>query len=299
MNVSCFQRFLVAIHIILACVCASAHEASAVIEIPFDFYRNEIILQVKINGKGPFNMMLDTGTDPSGIDLATAKELGLKLVPLGKPATGGGTDVNPTYGTELSLVEVGGLTAKDLEAIAISLSKISDRLGKPLHGVLGHGLLHGRIVQIDYPNRVVRFYSASPISKGPTRTVMPFRYKDNVLIDDVSINGKKVVGNLDTGSNGGFSLTPEAVSLLGLEEEVSRAKATTDVGYNGVSENREGKLNNVTVGGISVDAPVATFFGKRTGHDNKPWGINIGNVFLKDFILTIDYRKKLVMLEKP
>ena len=301
MNVSTFSLFLVAI-LALACVSSSAQVKPPVIEIPFEYYRNEIILQVKVNGKGPFNMMLDTGTDPNAIDLVTAKQLGLKLKPLGKPATGGGTEVNLPYGTELSAVEVGGLTAKDLEAVAINLSKVSDRLGKPLHGVLGHGLLHGRIVQIDYAKRVVRFYSASPISKAantPARTVMSFRYVDNVLIDDVSINGKKVVGNLDTGSNGGFSLTPEAVALLGLEEEVSRAKVTTDVGYNGVAENREGKVGNVTVGGISVDAPAATFFGKGTGHDKKPWGINIGNVFLKDFILTIDYRKKLVMLERP
>lgn len=238
MNVSTFSIFLVAI-LALACISSSAQVKTPVVEIPFEFYRNEIILQVKVNGKGPFNMMLDTGTDPSGIDLATAKEIGLKLTPLGKPATGGGTDVNLVYGTELSLVEVGGLTAKNLEAVAINLSKVSDRLGK------------------------------------------------------------QVVGNLDTGSNGGFALTPEAVSFLGLEEEVSRAKVATNVGYNGVSENREGKVGNVSVGGISVDAPAATFFGKGMGHDKKPWGINIGNVFLKDFVLTIDYRKKLVMLEMP
>ena len=305
MNVSSFLLFLVAI---LAGGCVSSAAAQVkppVVEIPFEFYRNEIILQVKVNGKGPFNMMLDTGTDPSAIDLATAKEIGLKLVPLGKPATGGGTEVNVPYGTELSRVEVGevgALTAKDVEAVAINLSKVSNRLGKPLHGVLGHSLLHGRIVQIDYGKRVVRFYSESPIVKAantPARTVVSFRYVDNVLIDDVSVNGKIVVANLDTGSNGGFSLTPEAVSFLGIEEEVSRAKVATDVGYNGASENREGKVGNVTVGGISVDAPAATFFAKGTGHDKKPWGVNIGNVFLKDFVLTIDYRKKLVMLEKP
>ena len=35
-----------------------------VVGVPFEFLRNEIIVQVKVNGKGPFNMMLDTGTDP-------------------------------------------------------------------------------------------------------------------------------------------------------------------------------------------------------------------------------------------
>ena len=281
---------------------AQAGGKQQVVEVPFDFYKNEIILQVKVNGKGPFNMMLDTGTDPSAVDLTTARDIGLKLHPLGKPGTGGGTDVNLTYYTELPLVEVSGFTVKDVETLALDLSKVSERLGKPLHGVLGHSVLNGRIVQIDYPHRVVRFYSQPLFSKAANtskRSVLSFRYADNVLLDDVFVNGKKMVGNLDTGSSGTFNLTPAAVSYLGLEEEFDQAPVSTDVGYNGVSQNRKGKVNNVTVGGISVDAPAVIFFGKGTGRDKKPWGINIGNAFLKDFVLTLDYRNKLVMLERP
>ena len=295
--------------ILLCCLLVTVFVSSAraggkqqVVEIPFDFYRNEIIVQVKVNGKGPFNMMLDTGTDPSAVDLNTAKDIGLKLHPLGKPGEGGGTDVNLTYYTELPLVEVSGFTVKNVETLAIDLSKVSERLGKPLHGVLGHSVLNGRIVQIDYPNRVVRFYSQplfSKVANTPKRSVLSFRYADNVLLDDVFVNGKKVVANLDTGSNGTFNLTPAAVGYLGLEEEFNQAPVSTDVGYNGVSQNRQGKVNNVTVGGISVDAPAVIFFGKGTGRDKKPWGINIGNGFLKDLVLTIDYRNKLVTLERP
>jgi len=293
-------------HFLLCCLLvtvgvARADEKQQVVEVPFEFYHNEIILQVKVNGKGPFNMMLDTGTDPSAVDLNTAREIGLKLHPLGKSGSGGGTDVNLTYYTELPLVEVGGLKVKTVVALALDLSKISERLGKPLHGVLGHSLLNGRVVQIDYPNRVVRFYTQPLFSKTantPKRTVLSFRYVDNVLVDDVLVNGKKVVANLDTGSSGTFDLTPAAVSYLGLEEDFERAPASTDVGYNGVSENRQGKVNSVTVGAISVDAPGVRFFGKGTGRDKKPWGINIGNAFFKDFVVTIDYRSKLVMLEQ-
>lgn len=272
-----------------------------VLEVPFDFVRNEIIVQVKVDGKGPFNMMLDTGTDPSAVDFATARELGLKLSSVGGPVSGGGTDKNLAYATRLPLVEAGGLTVKNVSALAIDLSKVGERLGKPLAGVLGHSLLNGRIVQIDYPKHVVRFYSQSPFSKQPNtskRTVLRFRYDDNVLIDDVFVNGKKMVGNLDTGSNGSFNLTPAAISYLGLEEEVSRAPVSTSVGYNNVSENREGKVTNITIGGISVDGPSVIFFAKGAGRDKEPWGLNIGNVFLKDFVVTIDYRSKLVTLEK-
>jgi len=287
------------------CCFAQTKSKEQVIEIPFEFHKNEIILQVKVNGKGPFNMMLDTGTDPSAVDLTTAKELGLKLHPVGKEISGGGTDANLGYYTQLPHVEVGDFGAKNVDALAIDLSKVSERLGKPLHGVLGHSVLNGRIVQIDYPNHVVRFYTHSPFQKATNqantskRTVMTFRYVDDVLIDDVSVNGKKMVGNLDTGSSGSFSLTPAAVSFLGLEDEVSRASVSTDVGFNGVAENRKGKIRNVTIGGNSVDEPTVVFFGKGTGRDKKPWGINIGNEFLKDFVVTIDYRKKLIVLERP
>jgi predicted aspartyl protease len=281
---------------------AQAAGKQQVVEVPFDFYKNEIILQVKVNGKGPFNMMLDTGTDPSAVDLTTARDLGLKLHPLGKPGSGGGAEVNLAYSTELPLVEVSGFTVKDVETVALDLSKMSERLGRPLHGVLGHSVLNGRIVQIDYPNCVVRFYSQPLFSKADNtgkRSVIVFRYEDNVLLDDVFVNGKKVVANLDTGSSGAFNLTPAAVSYLGLEEEFNQAPVITDVGYNGASQNRQGKVNNVMVGAISIDAPAVIFFGKGTGRDKKPWGVNIGNAFLKDFVLTIDYRNKLVMLERP
>jgi Aspartyl protease len=290
-----------------ACAGSFAQERTRaqVIEIPFDFYRNEIVVQVRVNGKGPFNMMVDTGTDPSAVDLVSAKELGLKLDPIGKQATGGGISVNLAYETKLPLVELGGLTAKDVAAAAIDLSKISERFGKPVHGVLGHSLLNGRIVQIDYPNHVLRFYSERPFPKAGKEpntlkhTTLHFRYDDNILIDDVTVNGKKLVGNFDTGSNGSFQLTPAAVSYLGLEEEFERAQPSTSVGYNNVAENRQGKVDNVTVGGISVDSPAVLFFGKGTGRDKKPWGINIGNEFLKDFVVTIDYRSKLITLERP
>jgi len=48
----------------------------------------------------------------------------------------------------------------------------------------------------------------------------------------------------------------------------------------------------------AVEGLNSFFFAKGTGRDKK-WGINIGNVFLKDFVLTIDYRRKLIALERP
>ena len=99
---------------------------------------------------------------------------------------------------------------------------------------------------------------------------MPFRYNENVLIDDVTVNGKKITGNVDTGADGTFALTPAATAALGLESQMANAETSSSIGYNGVSNDRKGQVQNVTVGGISVYAPTVTFFGKGTGRDRNP-----------------------------
>ena len=275
-----------------------------VIEVPFDLYKNEIIVQVQVDGKGPFNMMLDTGADPSAIDLTLARDLGLNLARVEKRATGGGAGNSLIFETQLPMVETGGLMAKKVEALAIDLSNLGGRLGKHLHGILGHSLLNGRVVQIDYPNRVLRFYSKSPINsyKGSGNSsemvVLAFRYSDNILIDDIVVNGRKLTANLDTGSDGAFSLTPAAVAYLGLEKDVEGFAVTTSVGVNGTLQNRQGTIGTITLGRLSVASQPAVFFGPGTGRDHEPWGINIGNVFLKDFIVTIDYKAKRVILQQ-
>lgn len=107
------QLLLSCLWLASACVCCYAQGQPSdeqVVKIPFDFYRSEIILQVNVNAKGPFNMLLDTGIDPSVVDLVTARVLGLKLQALNKPASGGGTEAALIYQTRLPVVQVGGLT---------------------------------------------------------------------------------------------------------------------------------------------------------------------------------------------
>jgi predicted aspartyl protease len=58
---------------------AAKGPAVQAVEVPFELHKDAILVQAKVNGKGPFTMMLDTGVDPSVIDLATAREIGLEV----------------------------------------------------------------------------------------------------------------------------------------------------------------------------------------------------------------------------
>jgi hypothetical protein len=147
------------------------------VEVPFIFEHNETLIQVKIAQHEPCAMMLDTDTDPSSINLSFAQSNNFRLGEIRGEITGGGLERPRVYRTKLERVELGSLPARDLQAVAFDLSKIQNRLGIQVHGVLGNDFLAGRVLQIDYPARVLRFSRSSatlPIAKGG-QAVFPFR----------------------------------------------------------------------------------------------------------------------------
>ena len=273
--------------------------------VPFQFLRHEIVAQVRINGHGPFAMLLDTGTAPSVIDLKVAKIAGLKLDPVGHSGDGGGTKDGLAYETALPTVGIGPFKATDVSCLAMDLSALSRSFGRPIQGALGDSLFTDRLVQFDYHARVVRFYARSPFARQARRTnrpnyvTLPFRHLDCVQLNGVRVDGEPVRANLDTGSNSGFQLTPAAIRRLGLERVAARAKVKSQAGFNGAYGSRTGTVREVQVGMFTAHSPPMTFWSPGTGHDKEPWDMNIGNLFLQDFVVTIDYRANTVTFERP
>jgi predicted aspartyl protease len=284
---------------------ASAQGRPGPVEVPFEFVHNQIVVTVKIAGKGPYNMLVDTDTDPSAIDLATAKELGLGLDSRSYAATGGGSEAQNVQPTRLPSVELGTIVAREVVAGAIDLKKLSARLERPIHGVLGYSFLKDRIIQIDYAASKLRFFTESPyagIQNQPNtvnKIAMPFRYDNGVLIDSVFINGQKLKATLDTGSSGTFALTPEAVAILGLEDQAQNGAGEKSVGYNGEYESKSGVLKSVRLGRLSLESAPASFWPAGTGHDKAKFQVNIGNGFFKDYLVTFDFRGKIAVFEQP
>jgi predicted aspartyl protease len=299
------KRFAASIFLLLAATAVFSQSAKPQFEIPFEYVHNEIVVGVKIGGKGPFNMLVDTNTDPSAIDTSTARELGLAVGDKGGAGTGGGTETNIFYPTRLPSVELGTFVTKDVAAGTINLSKMSERMGRKIHGVLGFSFLKDRIIQIDYPNSKLRFFAESPypriqFSANTVNTIaFPFKREDGeVIIDSVYINNEKMRAALDTGSDGSFNLTPQAVALLKLEEQVASSETVKSAGYNGEYESKRGILKSVRLGRITVEGVRAEFWLPKTGHDDKKFQVNIGNAFFEDFVMTFDFKNKIVVFER-
>src|SRR3989442_13386878 len=81
------ERFTFAIIFLVACVVSVAAQNSSVAVAPMHFRGLMPVIDVKINGQGPFAFTIDTGAGMQA-DIDTSIATQLKLVPNGKVLTG-------------------------------------------------------------------------------------------------------------------------------------------------------------------------------------------------------------------
>ncbi len=125
--------------------------------VPFTLANQLILLDVRINGKGPFTFVLDTGAGATLLSPELASTLGLKR--LGKKgnavgAAGGKSDVS--FG-RVESISVGDVTAKNYEVAVLDLADVGKGAGKQLDGILGYTFLRHYRITIDYPKKIVLF----------------------------------------------------------------------------------------------------------------------------------------------
>lgn len=279
---------------------ARALGAAPAAAVPFELFHDVILTEVRVGSNGPYLAMIDTGTDPSAIDVGLARELGLKLG-AGGEIDGGGTESIRASETTLPGVTIGALTVRNVEALAGPMvAKVAKALDRPIRLVLGKSFLDRRIVQFDFPKKVMRFPDSPPLRKpvSERRAVLPLRYEDDVLLEGVRVDGKPVRAILDTGSNGSLKLTPEAVHRLGMDAAAGAGAESKSTGFRGGYSAREGRVERLDLGTIPISNPAATFWLPGTGHDGKPWDVNIGNAIWKDFVVTLDAVDGILVVER-
>lgn len=286
--------------ILLACLPAW----SAPIEAPYQFIHHQIVVETTIGGRGPFNFILDTGTHGVTIDLDLARRLGLPLEARRIEGAGAGRGRTAGRPTTIEALRVGGLAIERLAATALPLGGFERELGRPLHGVLGSGLLASRIVQVDYFHRRVRFLDESPPAPPgtPRRIVFPMQFRERSalpVLEDCEVNGVRIPITVDTGSSLGLILFPAAVRRLGLEKLAKQGAPLGAAGYRGRARLTRGWVRSLKIESLDLGAVEAAFVESGYGDDEpvERRGGNLGNAALQDFTLTLDYRNRVVTLE--
>jgi predicted aspartyl protease len=124
--------------------------------VRFEITKDLIILDVKINGKGPFTFFLDTGAGATLLTPKVAKSLGLKLERRGDAAFALGEKSELSLGRVAS-ISIGDTSIKDFEIAVLDIDNISKGVGRQLDGIIGYTFLKGFRITIDYPKQTVLF----------------------------------------------------------------------------------------------------------------------------------------------
>src|SRR5262249_10586033 len=125
--------------------------------VPFDLLKTKhIVVNAKVNGKGPYRLIFDTGAPISLINNKVARESGMIAKNAPKP-------IFPLFGSmgpaRIKDLEVGDLKARDVNAVVMdhpTLEAISKVLG-PIEGIVGFPFFARYTMTIDYQAKEMTF----------------------------------------------------------------------------------------------------------------------------------------------
>ncbi|MGZ8379771.1 MAG: retropepsin-like aspartic protease [Gemmatirosa sp.] len=114
-----------------------------------------LVVPVHVNGRGPYDLILDTGATFTCVDTTLARELAL---PERRGAIGTAVGIGGAGGVRLHRVDslrVGAATARELTVCALDLSTLR-ALGPEVRGLLGLNFLRSFRVGLDFERDVLR-----------------------------------------------------------------------------------------------------------------------------------------------
>jgi hypothetical protein len=154
------------------------------VKVPFELLKTQhMVVQVKVNGKGPYRVIFDTGAPTTLLNNKVAKESGLIPKDFRKPFF---TPFGSLGDFKIKSLQLGELKASDLPAIVMdhpTVSLISKVLG-PVEGILGFPFFARYRMTIDYQTKTMTFV--------PT-TYKPANMMEKMMKLVLATNNRKVL----------------------------------------------------------------------------------------------------------
>ncbi len=284
-----FKSWTFAILILLTFTLRTAAQGPTVTTVPIKFQGPVPVIEVIINGKGPFFFTIDTGAQMKAVvDPSVVAQL--KLQANGRVRGG---DPSGRNARDLDTVLLNSLSVGKVEFRNVTVVSVEPRLGTNaprIDGVLGFSLFSDYLLTLDYPDKELR------LSRGD----LPAANGDDILllenprvipIVEVSIGNSQMKAHIDSGNMvGGFILPTALVEKLTLASEpitVGRARTVSNE-----VEIQEVRLSEtIRLGSIEFRQPSITF-------PSIAGEINIGLKILRDFTITFDQKNNRVKLER-
>lgn len=261
----------------------AAELPSAAVEVPM-LDGGLAIVEVQINGQGPFRFGIDTGAAGGGrIDKSLKEKLGLQVV--GQAMAGDSTGKNRST---VELVEIGKLTVGDAVFSGVRAA-VGDYSELGVVGILGIGLFSEHLLTLDYPRRRVRI-ERGDLPPADGQKILGFDTPLGIPSVRLRIGEVEVDAHIDSGNTRSEIVVPASlVGRLKLSAEpVVVGKARTR--FNEIDIRQAPLAGSLVLGSYELRDPRVDIV------DLFPHA-NLGHKFLQRFTVTIDGKSRRIRFE--
>jgi hypothetical protein len=193
------------------------------VEIPLRMESGMPVIELMVNGQGPFLFGLDTGAQGGPrIDTSIVEKLQLKSTGQVQATDGSGRSPQTVETVKLDSVAIGSLRFTDVAAFSRNY-KNSPRPMK-LDGILGLSLFSEYLVTVDFPRKVLRF-ERGELPKADGAEILDYKSEGGVPLVELNVGSAKINAHLDSGNSIGAFVLPTAFA-----EKLTRASEPVVVG---------------------------------------------------------------------
>jgi len=266
--------------------------------VSFRLLNNHIYIQGKVNGKGPFTFIVDTG----GHTLLSSRivsETGLK--PVGQSVESGAGEGHSTTGfVHYDEIAIGDVRLRDQTGFATEIyDKFSE--GIAVDGMVGYELLRRMVTTIDYGRHTITFTDPARFRPSTSLGVaVPFVFYDHLPSVAGSIGDIPATFDIDTGSRTEIDFTSPFVARHELRARFPKGtNAVTGWGVGGPTHDYMVRLSSLKIGTVDVDHIAAGLSTAKGGSISDPnYDGNVGSALLKRFVVTFDYAHRVMYLQR-
>ena len=279
---------------------------SSITSVPFQYIKNQILIDIKLNNQDEtLFMFLDTGVDPSVIDIETADRMNLKIERDNEgEASGRGNDKAKVFPTVLDELVIQNENYGNIEALAFNMSGLEDKFGTKVHGILGYSFLKDKIFRIDYQHKVIQFFKSredleNHLSHNAKKLKFYIDGEDMIpLIYDFKINNNKFIASFDTGSSLNIQIYEHRLVDVKMDTiDLNKLKESQLYGAQGKKKTVTTMIDSFVINNNLVFNSQDITISSIKNEEQLRMG-NIGNKFLEHFKVTFDYVNKEIVLER-
>lgn len=268
--------------------------------LPFELIDNRVFVEVRLNGRGPFHFILDTGAGGFALTDTAVRKLGLKTENAGEDG-GVGEKTVQVRSCRVEKFQLGDLQFENLDAEVFPESDSVNVFGtKPVDGIVGLEVFQQFVVKQDYVRKLLTFTAPDKFNYQGLGVIIPFILPRQIPVVDAELDGIRGKFGVDTGARSSLLLYTPFVEQNHLKKKYGAyLEGVTGWGIGGPVRSLLARAAELKIGNITVRDPVIRLSTQKQGLTTSAAMAGlIGPDVLSQFDVTFDYARSRIIFEK-